>query len=347
MKLLSICVPTYNRALFLNALLSSLNVNLSRLSDEESAQIEIVITDNASTDDTKSVVRSALDNFNPLVETRYIRHETNLGMVGNWNSFLKESRGKFIIWYPDDDIVIDNNHLKRILSIIKSDMDAEIIFGHHVRGYSMPGELEITKQAEYRYEMPDVVDSKFFINYFWSGFYPNYAAFNRQDMLDVGGFPDSTSLDMELIFKMLLSKPEKLNYYTREPGALWRLHEGSESETFLTDKMRNVTFIDSMQRVYDFAIEKKYSDLEYLRKSLQKMCVEYIFRLVRIKASNIFLIKYAQNKTSFSSFIGIRFCFYYLSRLIRKVGICLKLFKDGRYVQDEHSNLLIKLPWGG
>lgn len=345
MKLLSICVPTFNRSLFLNALLSSLKLNLSRMNNVELAKIEVLITDNASSDGTPDSIRTVFEELSSYVDVRYIRHEKNLGMVGNWNSFLRESRGQFIIWYPDDDIIIDNNHLQKILTIISEDQNAEIIFGHHVRGYSLPGELDIVRQSEYCYEMPDVVDEKFVFNYFWSGFYPNYAAFNRKDVLDAGGFPDSTALDMELIFKMLLRNPEKLNYYTGEAGAIWRLHEGSESETFLTDKTRNVTFIDSMQRVYEYASIVNYPDINFLRKCLQRMCIEYIFRLVRIKKTNIFLLGYARRNVQFCPFIVTRFVKHYLIQALRKLLRETHLLTDKRYIKNDQGHLLIKLPW--
>lgn len=90
---LSILVPTYNRSEYLKECLESL---LSTTTD-----CEIVVSDNASTDDTPSLVESFSD---PRI--RYIRHETNLGAVKNYNFLLSEARGDFVCLFGDDDLAI-------------------------------------------------------------------------------------------------------------------------------------------------------------------------------------------------------------------------------------------------
>ena len=57
MKKLSICIPTFNRGDFLKRLLVDI------LENERSHEVEIVISDNASTDNTDEVVEFFKDKF--------------------------------------------------------------------------------------------------------------------------------------------------------------------------------------------------------------------------------------------------------------------------------------------
>lgn len=87
----SVCVPTYNRALLLKAFLPTI---LSQTFED----IEIVIGDNCSPDNTGEIVREFTD---PRI--RYVRHEANLGPFGNMNRLLELARGEYVCIVHDDD----------------------------------------------------------------------------------------------------------------------------------------------------------------------------------------------------------------------------------------------------
>jgi abequosyltransferase len=92
---LSICIPTFNRANFIGATLESV---LSQVTSE----CEIVISDNASTDDTQRVVAEYASRFGRL---RYVRHGTNRGLDGNFDSVIELARGEYCWLLPDDDLM--------------------------------------------------------------------------------------------------------------------------------------------------------------------------------------------------------------------------------------------------
>lgn len=339
MKLLTIAIPTYNRSEYLKACLDSLSVNLSKFSEQQLMQIEIIITDNNSTDNTNDIVMDYI-SLNPSIDIIYHKHTKNFGMVGNWNSFIKFSSGKYIIWFPDDDILDNNGHLTKAFEIISNYGDVQFVFGHHFRGYSEKNKLEIKNLSEYRYVMPEIVDNSFIIKHFWRGFYPHYAVFNRQDILDVGGFPESVALDMELIFKLMIKNPNKKSYYTQEAGAIWRLHSQSESEMFPKDKSKNITFIESMQRVYEFAEINNYKDFSLLKENLIIMCLDYILNLSKIDRSNLFLLNYAAKKVTFDSHIKYDFYKYIGKKAINKILKVLKLQKNLKF-EKQNNNIVI------
>lgn len=86
----SVVIPTYNRSAFLNQAIRSV------LAQTFSA-FELVVADNASTDDTASMVASFAD---PRV--RYFQHDHNRGMVPNWNAGMAQTRGRSVALLEDD-----------------------------------------------------------------------------------------------------------------------------------------------------------------------------------------------------------------------------------------------------
>lgn len=94
--LLSICVPTFNRAPLLRLLLASLVREAYGLGD----RLEIVVSDNASTDDTPDVVASVQADL-PL---KYSRNPTNLGVAANIDAVVGLAAGTYCWIVGDDDL---------------------------------------------------------------------------------------------------------------------------------------------------------------------------------------------------------------------------------------------------
>lgn len=107
--LLTIAIPTYNRADYLQELLSNLMEQLV-----QRPEIELLISDNASTDETTSVVLGLLKE-NPGV--RYIRNPTNIGADANFLQCFEMATGKYFWLVGDDDIVAPGG-IAKILSLI-------------------------------------------------------------------------------------------------------------------------------------------------------------------------------------------------------------------------------------
>ncbi|HXZ80160.1 MAG TPA: glycosyltransferase family 2 protein [Terriglobales bacterium] len=91
--LISIGVPVYNGAGFLPQALDS-------LLGQTVADFELIISDNASTDDTEKVCR---DYAKQDERIRYIRQPINLGAPANWNFVAVQARGKYFKWSSAND----------------------------------------------------------------------------------------------------------------------------------------------------------------------------------------------------------------------------------------------------
>lgn len=107
--LLSIVVPTYQRAAMLRVMLQALLPQAAALRD----WVEVCIGDNASTDGTAEVVREAMRAV-PGAVVRLVRRERNLGAIRNLVlGATEDARGEFV-WAIGDDDLITPGTLRRI-----------------------------------------------------------------------------------------------------------------------------------------------------------------------------------------------------------------------------------------
>ncbi len=86
-------VPTRNRA-------AVLHESLENICAQDYPDLEILISDNDSTDETEQVCRVAAAADDRI---RYIRQTRNIGLHGNHNFCMDEARGEFLCFFHDHD----------------------------------------------------------------------------------------------------------------------------------------------------------------------------------------------------------------------------------------------------
>lgn len=91
--LVSIGVPTYNRETYLAECLKS-------CLDQTYLNLEIIVCDNASEDNTSSVPIKLNDS-----RIKYFRQPHPVSPIANWNSCCKLAKGEYITYISDDDIL--------------------------------------------------------------------------------------------------------------------------------------------------------------------------------------------------------------------------------------------------
>ncbi len=130
--LVTIAVPTFNRANKLERCLASAR-------DQSYPAIEIVVCDNASTDETAAVVRSVLADH-PC--TRYVRHDENLGALANFRAGLEHASGHYFMWLADDDW-LDDDYVARCVEALEEDDRVVLVNGD--ASYFGDGRLPVTE----------------------------------------------------------------------------------------------------------------------------------------------------------------------------------------------------------
>ncbi len=107
---LSICIPTYNRSGFLKECVSSVLASV----DGRESEIEIVVSDNASTDSTGDVIR-AFQRAYPWI--RYHRNDQNIGAERNFHLLANLAQGTNF-WIFGDDDRMEREAVERVLEKI-------------------------------------------------------------------------------------------------------------------------------------------------------------------------------------------------------------------------------------
>jgi glycosyltransferase domain-containing protein len=116
--LISIGIPTYNRAKLLPRAIESALA-------QDYPNIEVLISDNGSTDDT-AMVCADFTRRDPRV--RYIRQKENLGATGNFKAALENTSGSFFMWLGDDDWM-DPSYLSKCAEVLLEHPDYSAIGG--------------------------------------------------------------------------------------------------------------------------------------------------------------------------------------------------------------------------
>lgn len=123
-KLLSIVIPTYNRSKYIEGKLEW----IERISDHLGEIVEYYIIDNASTDNTKEVCDMRLKTLSK--QLKYIRNDYNIGLVRNCLKGIDKSEAKYV-WLIGDDDPIDENCIDKVVAILQSHPDLDILHLNH------------------------------------------------------------------------------------------------------------------------------------------------------------------------------------------------------------------------
>lgn len=117
--IISICIPTRNREKYLKECLDSI-INQEGFNQKD---IEIVISDNASTDKTTELVKWYQKKY---INIRYYKNEENIGSENNLIKSTTYAEWDYIWFFSDDDIM-SYNSMKIIKENIKKN-DSDFIF---------------------------------------------------------------------------------------------------------------------------------------------------------------------------------------------------------------------------
>lgn len=118
MPKVSVVIPTYNGARHLRPAIDS-------VLSQDGVDLELIIVDDCSKDDTFEVARSYSD-----ARVSVLRNQTNLGPEGNWNRALNLATGTYVKLLPQDD-TIEPGSLAAQISILEQDVRHQIalVFG--------------------------------------------------------------------------------------------------------------------------------------------------------------------------------------------------------------------------
>ena len=133
--LLSVCLPTYNRASLLDG---ALRAALGQITPAMRGAVEVVVLDNASPDATPDVVARAQADF-PHVTLRHVRRPENIGPDANFCDAPNQARGEFVYLLSDDDILLPGA-IDRLLEVLRQHPSLDAVSLNVRQFWEDPGE---------------------------------------------------------------------------------------------------------------------------------------------------------------------------------------------------------------
>ena len=238
---ISVCIPTRNRANYLKEAIES-------VFKQKYENYEIVIVDDGSTDDTKEIV----NGFNSQKIRYFYKEHTNA--PNTRNRCIQESRGEFILWLDDDDI-LEENVLINYVQAINDYPDADIFYGI----------LQSFGQSYHLYTYNDWYNKELeLIGYLKNGApIPNGSSLIRKSVYIENGFLDESFLRAHDYFfwtKIALTKKYKFKCINKLTG-FYRIHQSN-----LTGELKQNTDYSYENRILRYILQNAYIQEIYPEK---------------------------------------------------------------------------------
>jgi glycosyltransferase involved in cell wall biosynthesis len=113
----SVCLPVYNGETYVGEAIGS-------ICEQTFEDIEVIISDNASTDGTQALCREAATHDSRV---RYFRGDTNRGLAWNWNRAFELATGRYVVWIGHDDLMAPD-YIRQCVEGIQQDTDTLLCF---------------------------------------------------------------------------------------------------------------------------------------------------------------------------------------------------------------------------
>jgi len=188
--LITIGIPTYNRADgFLKDAIRSAMIQTYQ-------NIEIVVSDNCSDDNTEGLIESLDD---PRI--RYHRHTENIGANNNFNHCLKMARGDYFLLLHDDDM-IDSDFIEACMEACHYKTDKGIL-----RTGTRIIDAENKVLDEYPNHVVGLSTEEFFMGWFTckTSLYLCSTLFNTVKLKQLGGFFSQNNLFQDVFAEVQLA----------------------------------------------------------------------------------------------------------------------------------------------
>ncbi|MEW6264284.1 MAG: glycosyltransferase [Thermodesulfobacteriota bacterium] len=224
--LLSVVVPNFNHAQFLPQ-------SLGAILDQSYDNLEVIVIDDASTDESVKVVEGFLKNNSRL---RLARNEKNQGIIPCLNLGLNLAQGEYIYFAAADDMILPGFFAKSMSLLIRHPQAAVSCTLERLmdeEGRDLGPAVSPVVSAEASYFPPDEAKRLWLQHRYW--LMGVTAIYRRPALLETGGFHPELRSHTDVFTALVLSLrhgacfiPERL--------ARWRLSDSGYTRTTITSE---------------------------------------------------------------------------------------------------------------
>jgi alpha-1,3-rhamnosyltransferase len=293
--LVSIVVITYNSAKYVLETLESCKNQTYR-------HIELIITDDASTDHTVEICEEWLEkNKDRFTGTKIVEADKNSGISPNLNRGVYAAEGKWIKTVAGDDVLLSNCVSDYIDFAHEIGAPAELLasntisfktdkHGNKVKTHHYPNNVVLNRSLNHKdqHELTLRAVSVSVISIF----------FLRNRFIEIGGCDERFPMyeDKPLLFKFLRNGTKY--YYLNKFTLMRRLHNESvtgESKLIVSPwkvksfypvhleyVYKNITFLEKMVFKYEYYIDNLLFKLNFMKNSYHQKIISKLFHLPAI-----------------------------------------------------------------
>lgn len=217
--LITVIIPTYNHGKFISQAIGS-------VLDQNLSDLEILILDNCSDDNTKKLLS---DNYKNKV--RYMLNHNNYGAMCNWNNGIKLAKGRYFTILSADDF-FNLNYLQNMIDILLKNTHIKVGYTGINWVDSNSNDLEAPPHPGYASQdyiggRNEVVDLLIYDNYMT----PSAVVFERDAFIRTYKYsPAKGAEDWDMVVQMAEKYPEFI--YINKPGVSYRSHNEQDSTRF-------------------------------------------------------------------------------------------------------------------
>jgi glycosyltransferase involved in cell wall biosynthesis len=230
----TILVPTYNQDRFIGRAIQSGLM-------QDFVNLEVVVCDDASTDETEAVVRA----FSHDPRLRYVRRRENLGRVANYRRALEaDATGEWVVMLDGDDHLTDPCFITKAMQAAATHADVQPLFvqaGHRVVRQAAAGEEGSRRPSvdilpAIQDESQAMAGGDYLAFVYATGFFTHLGTLYRRDAAIRQGFytSDISSSDMDSLLRLALSGNVVV---LKTIAGSWVQHGGNASSNLPLDRI--------------------------------------------------------------------------------------------------------------
>jgi len=301
----SIVLPTYNGARYIRQSIESCLVQTHH-------NIELVIIDDCSTDNTPDIIKSYNDN-----RIKYIKHEKNRGLPNSLNTGFANVSGEYLTWTSDDNCY-SKYAIEKMLSFMLSKNSSFVYCDFYRYNDINPSHREFVRLSETsNVENNNGIGACFL--------------YTRKVMDTIGAYDPEMVLAEDYDYWIRVSKRFQMSHLN-EPLYFYRTHEKSLTSRFIKNYDIQITAVIARLKNDIIDAEKAVTGIINLiaeKKTQSKsICATMLFSLIKIITFN--------KITPFKIYSLLTKAKYYT-----KIKTIINNFKDG-HINFEKTKLSLK-----
>jgi glycosyltransferase involved in cell wall biosynthesis len=268
LPLVTISIPTYNRISLLKRCLNSILI-------QDYKNIEICISDNASSDGTSNYIESLKDS-RIKINVNNINH----GMVSNWDKCLSMSSGKYFLLMSDDDALATAQAISKFVEAFEQSDSNEISFVFSsVYIESSNGSLSehLEERGYCDYSLQSLIQL-FYKNKI--SIFPCATFMRRKDLIDLNGYSSfGAILGVDACMWISIStKYSKIRHIPTQL-AIYRNHQSLSSSSV---EVWNADFNIVKNLLKNKTSKKEYiATIKSIETAIKRLPLSYILRQIK------------------------------------------------------------------